>query len=102
MLVGKTPARGGKLIKIPARHTGRTCPECGFRHAYNRENQARLGCRHRGVADNADVAGAKNVFTAGQAALNACGGHGARGRPVKQEPAGDQRPAFASVSAGTP
>jgi hypothetical protein len=99
---GRPAAGGGRLIRIPARSAGRTCPERGFRHSDSRETQARPGCLQRGLAENADVAGAMNGFTAGRADERLRGTWRPRPACEKRGHAGDQGLAFASVSAGIP
>jgi putative transposase len=82
----KLEALGGQLVPVPAQYTSQTCPVCGHRAAENRLSQAEFCCQACGFEENADLVGALNVLAAGQAVL-ACGGLGAQGPPMKQEPA---------------
>jgi putative transposase len=86
-LARKLAAKGGELIKVPPHHTSQKCPERGHVDKANRKTQAdfkRVSC---GYSNNADVVGALNILTAGQAVVNARGGHGAQSQPMKREPA---------------
>ena len=83
----KLKRRGGELIKVPPHHTSQKCPICGHTHKDNRKTQADFKCLECGYENNADLVGALNVLAAGLAvSSHACGGIGAQGQPVKQEP----------------
>ena len=86
-LARKLAAKGGELVKVPPHHTSQKCPECGHVDQANRKTQADFKCVSCGYSNNADVVGALNILTAGQAVVNARGGHGAQGQPMKREPA---------------
>lgn len=62
---------GGHLIAVPAQNTSRTCPSCGHISAENRQTQAKFACVQCGYENHADVVGAINVLTRGQAILAA-------------------------------
>ncbi|WP_348534022.1 transposase [Histophilus somni] len=67
----KTQWLGGFLVAVPAQNTSRTCPCCGHIAKENRETQAHFECVECGYTENADVVGAMNVFTRGQAIVQA-------------------------------
>ena len=84
----KLKRRGGELVLVPPHHTSQKCPMCGHTHKDNRKTQAEFICQECGYENNADIVGALNVLAAGLAVRsNACGGLGAQGPPMKQEPA---------------
>uniref|UniRef100_UPI000590505C zinc ribbon domain-containing protein n=1 Tax=Aquaspirillum serpens TaxID=190 RepID=UPI000590505C len=62
---------GGHLIAVPPQNTSRTCPSCGHISAENRQTQAQFQCVQCGYENHADVVGAINVLTRGQAILAA-------------------------------
>ncbi|QEH22039.1 RNA-guided endonuclease InsQ/TnpB family protein [Histophilus somni] len=67
----KTQWLGGFLVAVPAQNTSRTCPCCGHIAKENREIQAHFECVECGYTENADVVGAMNVLTRGQAIVQA-------------------------------
>lgn len=67
---------GGILVSVPPQNTSRTCPECGYVSAENRQTQAAFRCVACGFEENADLVGAVNILRAGHARL-ACGLNGA-------------------------
>ena len=67
---------GGILIAVPPQNTSRTCPECGYVSAENRQTQTEFRCIACGFEENADVVGAINILRAGHARL-ACEVNGA-------------------------
>ena len=67
---------GGILITVPPKNTSRTCPECGYISAENRQTQAGFRCMSCGFEENADLVGAINILRAGHA-LIACEVNGA-------------------------
>ncbi|WP_300904985.1 RNA-guided endonuclease InsQ/TnpB family protein, partial [Turicimonas muris] len=86
MLAYKLEERGGLLVLVPPKNTSRTCPNCGYISAKNRQTQAHFECTKCGYKENADVVGAINVLRAGHARL-ACEMNGA----VRPLSAGTQR-----------
>ncbi len=86
MLAYKLEERGGLLVLVPPKNTSRTCPNCGYISAKNRQTQAHFECVKCGYKENADVVGAINVLRAGHAPL-ACEMNGA----VRPLSAGTQR-----------
>ena len=86
MLAYKLEERGGLLVLVPPKNTSRTCPNCGYISAKNRQTQAHFECTKCGYKENADVVGAINVLRAGHARL-ACEMNGA----VRLLSAGTQR-----------
>ena len=77
---------GGILITVPPKNTSRTCPECGYISAENRQTQAGFRCMSCGFEENADLVGAINILRAGHAQI-ACEVNGA----VMQSAAGTHR-----------
>lgn len=67
----KTQWLGGFLVAVPARDTSRACPCCGHTAKENRQTQANFECVECGYTENADVVGAMNVLTRGQAIVQA-------------------------------
>lgn len=67
---------GGILVAVPPQNTSRTCPECGYVSAENRQTQAEFRCLACGFEENADLVGAINILRAGHAQL-ACEVNGA-------------------------
>ena len=86
MLAYKLEERGGLLVLVPPKNTSRTCPNCGYISAKNRQTQAHFECIKCGYKENADIVGAINVLRAGHARL-ACEMNGA----VRLLSAGTQR-----------
>ena len=86
MLAYKLEERGGVLVLVSPKNTSRTCPNCGYVSAENRQTQADFACVKCGYKENADVVGAINVLRAGHAQL-ACEMNGA----VRPLSAGTQR-----------
>jgi putative transposase len=64
----KLAERGGELVRVDPRNTGRRCPACGHTEKGNRPGQAEFRCLECGYGNNADVVGAMNVLAAGHAA----------------------------------
>jgi len=58
---------GGELILVPPQNTSRSCPECDYVSAENRQTQERFACIACGFEENADRVGAINVLRAGHA-----------------------------------
>lgn len=77
--------RGGQVLAVPPAYTSQRCACCGHIAKENRSSQSKFECLACGYTANADVNGARNILTAGHAAL-ACGGMVQSGRPLKQEP----------------
>lgn len=75
----------GRVIKVRAAYTSRTCNACGHCAADNRESQALFCCVACGLKVNADVNAAKNIATAAGRAVAARGGSGLPG-PMNREP----------------
>lgn len=67
---------GGVLVAVPPQNTSRTCPECGYVSAENRQTQAEFRCMNCGFEENADLVGAMNILRAGHARI-ACEVNGA-------------------------
>ncbi|WP_406812106.1 RNA-guided endonuclease InsQ/TnpB family protein [Histophilus somni] len=67
----KTQWLGGFLVAVPAQNTSRACPCCGHTAKANRQTQANFECVECGYTENADVVGAMNVLTRGQAIVQA-------------------------------
>lgn len=67
---------GGILVAVPPQNTSRTCPECGYVSAENRQTQAEFRCMNCGFEENADLVGAINILRAGHARI-ACEVNGA-------------------------
>ena len=67
---------GGILVTVPPQNTSRTCPECGYVSAENRQTQARFRCMNCGFEENADLVAAINILRAGLARI-ACEVNGA-------------------------
>lgn len=67
---------GGILVAVPPQNTSRTCPECGYASAENRQTQAKFRCMNCGFEENADLVGAMNILRAGHARI-ACAVNGA-------------------------
>jgi putative transposase len=101
LLESKLAIRGGTLIRVSPHHTSQKCPSCGHVAKENRKSQADFACVACGYENNADIVGALNVLAAGQAVRsNACGGLGAQGPPMKQEPAEEIKTPSVLISAG--
>lgn len=69
MLAYELEERGGLLVLVPPKNTSRTCPNCGYVLAENRQTQAHFECVKCEYKENADVVGAINVVRAGHARL---------------------------------
>ncbi|RRN05793.1 transposase [Bibersteinia trehalosi] len=67
----KTQWLGGFLVAVPPQNTSRACPCCHHTAKENRETQAHFECVECGYTENADVVGAMNVLTRGQAIVQA-------------------------------
>ena len=65
----KVPWRGGRLVKVPAANTSRTCSCCGHISKGNRRNQSQFRCVACGVEAHADLVAAINIARAGQARI---------------------------------
>ena len=61
--------RGGRLVKVPAANTSRTCPCCSHCSKGNRPSQSQFRCATCGFAANADLVAAINIARAGQARI---------------------------------
>ena len=75
---------GGLLIKVNPRFTSQTCFECKHVAKENRRTQAKFECVECGHQENADIKAAKNILSAGHAALSVEEGC-SKGRPMKQK-----------------
>ena len=91
VLARKLAAKGGELIKVQPHYTSQRCPSCGHTSKDNRKNQAVFKCVSCGYSNNADAVGAMNILTAGQAVVNARGGHGAQGLDLRRNPLTSKR-----------
>ena len=87
MLDYKQQWRGGLLIKVNPHYTSQTCFECKHIAKDNRQTQAKFECLKCGHSNNADINAARNILSAGHAALSVEGGCG-KGRPMKQKTCG--------------
>ncbi|MFY1027260.1 RNA-guided endonuclease InsQ/TnpB family protein [Actinobacillus seminis] len=67
----KTQWLGGFLLAVPPQNTSRTCPCCNHTAKENRQTQENFECVECGYTENADVVGAMNVLTRGQAIVQA-------------------------------
>ncbi|HDL1725285.1 TPA: transposase, partial [Mannheimia haemolytica] len=67
----KTQWLGGFLLAVPPQNTSRTCPCCNYTAKENRQTQENFECVECGYTENADVVGAMNVLTRGQAIVQA-------------------------------
>jgi transposase, IS605 OrfB family, central region len=67
ILAGKAESAGRLVIAVDARHTSRTCPDCGHRVRENRVTQAEFVCVACGYLAHADVNAAQNILRAGLA-----------------------------------
>ncbi len=63
ILADKAESAGRHVIRVDARNTSRTCPECGHVAKENRVSQAEFVCQCCGHAANADVNAAINIAT---------------------------------------
>ena len=84
MLEYKQQWHGGLLIKVNPRYTSQTCFECKYVAKDNRQTQAKFECVKCGHSNNADINAARNILSAGHAALSVEGGR-SKGRPMKQK-----------------
>lgn len=87
MLEYKQQWHGGLLIKVNPRYTSQTCFECKYVAKDNRQTQAKFECVKCGHSNNADINAARNILSAGHAALSVEGGR-SKGRPMKQKTCG--------------
>ena len=71
MLQYKLDSRGGQLVRINPAYTSQKCNECGYISKENRKSQSAFKCLKCGHTANADINAAKNILTAGLAAVNA-------------------------------
>lgn len=71
MLKYKIESRGGQLIKVNPAFTSQTCNKCNHISKENRLTQSKFKCSKCGHTDNADINAAKNILSAGLAAVNA-------------------------------
>lgn len=67
----KAQWQGGFLLAVPPHHTSQMCPCCNHTDKANRQTQAVFKCVACGYTENADVVGARNILTRGQAVLRA-------------------------------
>lgn len=54
---------GIEIQEVNCRYTSCTCPSCGYVDKLNRKSQAKFECLVCGLKKNADVVGAKNIWT---------------------------------------
>ena len=66
MLAYKLDAAGGRLIKVSAVNTSRTCFACGSISKEHRKSQAAFQCTDCGHAAHADTNAAMNILRAGE------------------------------------
>ena len=71
MLQYKLSSRGGQLVRINPAYTSQKCNKCNHISKENRLSQSAFKCISCGHTDNADINAAKNILTAGLAAVNA-------------------------------
>ncbi|QIZ37212.1 zinc ribbon domain-containing protein [Saccharopolyspora sp. ASAGF58] len=63
ILANKAESAGRRVIRVDARNTSRTCPDCGHVAKHNRVSQAEFVCQHCGYIANADVVGSVNILS---------------------------------------
>ncbi|MEE3755340.1 RNA-guided endonuclease InsQ/TnpB family protein [Mycobacterium intracellulare] len=83
---------GTVVVTVPAAYTSQRCSRCGHADPKSRESQAVFRCTRCQHHEHADVNAAKNILAAGLA-VTACEVQprsADRGRPLKQEPAGNR------------
>lgn len=92
MLEYKSAWSGGCLVKVSPAYTSQKCSECGHVSRESRASRDAFRCIECGFECHADINAAKNILSAGPAAVNkACGGvPGSEQAPKKQEPAGNR------------
>ncbi len=57
--------RGGQVLAVPPAYTSQRCACCGHTAKENRLSQSQFRCQVCGYTANADVNGARNIFSGG-------------------------------------